>query len=502
MQHRSFIGFITSAIITLCLPFGTLASNLPRSTPESEGIPSSAISALFDSLMALPKTEMHSIMVLRHGKVVAETYPAPFSPDYNHTMYSCSKTFVGAAVGLAIADNRLRLTDRIATLLPEYLPANISPELAGMTVRDLLTMTSGIEPDWTMRNLTDNWIATYLAKPVQQPGVAFKYDSICTYLLSAIVQKATGKRLLDYLQEKIFNDMEITDARWEISPEGYNTGGWGLHIKPESLAKFGVLLSHGGLWEGKQLIPAEWVKEMTSPQMKTYAADYCYQTWRCEYPGAFRADGALGQYILVVPEKDVVVVITECTMIDGIRQRRLVWDILMPAVTDENLAGDNHYATLKRKSASYSLATPAGKAKSPIMPKGSAKTISLADNRLDFSKIALTQSKNEMNVTITLTDGNSFTVPLGYRKWQSTVTDVRPPYSVGARGRFTGIEPEFVVAGSYAWQSRSTLVLKLQYANWVTAVELHISFGNNATVNVSAQENYSSEPITIDAAIM
>ena len=107
-----------------------------------------------------------------------------------------------------------------------------------------------------------------------------------------------------------------------------------------------------------------------------------------------------------------------------------------------------------------------------------------------------------MNVTITLTDGNSFTVPLGYRKWQSTVTDVRPPYSVGARGRFTGIEPEFVVAGSYAWQSRSTLVLKLQYANWVTAVELHISFGNNATVNVSAQENYSSEPITIDAAIM
>ena len=119
-------------------------NELPRSTPEAEGIPSKAVTALFDSLMLLPKTEIHSVMVLRYGKVVAEIYPAPFAPEYSHTMYSCSKTFVSAAVGLAVADNRLRLTDRVATFFPESLPDTISTNLAAMTVRDLLTMTSGI----------------------------------------------------------------------------------------------------------------------------------------------------------------------------------------------------------------------------------------------------------------------------------------------------------------------------------------------------------------------
>ena len=160
MKRNSFIGILAFLVLSIFTGRDATAGNLPRTTPEAEGIPSSVITALFDSLMSLPDTEMHSIMVLRHGNVVAETYPTPFSPEYNHTMYSCSKTFVGAAVGLAIADNRLRLTDRVATFFPEALPVEISPELAAMTVRDLLTMTSGIQPDWNRRNITDAWIAT------------------------------------------------------------------------------------------------------------------------------------------------------------------------------------------------------------------------------------------------------------------------------------------------------------------------------------------------------
>ena len=151
-------------------------NELPRSTPEAEGVPSKAVTALFDSLMALPKTDIHSVVVLRHGKVIGEIYPAPFAPEYRHTMYSCSKTFVGAAVGLAIADNRLRLTDRVGTFFPELLPDSVSANLADMTVRDLLTMTSGITPDWNMRNLTSDWIRTFLAKPVKTPSKKFEYD--------------------------------------------------------------------------------------------------------------------------------------------------------------------------------------------------------------------------------------------------------------------------------------------------------------------------------------
>ena len=178
-------------------------NELPRSTPEAEGVPSKAVTALFDSLMALPKQTSTAVVVVRHGKVIGEIYPAPFAPEYRHTMYSCSKTFVGAAVGLAIADNRLRLTDRVGAFFPELLPDSVSTNLADMTVRDLLTMTSGVTPDWNMRNLTPDWIRTFLAKPVKTPGKKFEYDSISTYMLSAIVQKVTGMTLLDYLKQKL-----------------------------------------------------------------------------------------------------------------------------------------------------------------------------------------------------------------------------------------------------------------------------------------------------------
>ena len=473
---------------------------LERTSPEAGGVPGRVVAAFIDSLMALPDTEMHSVMVLRHGKVIAEAYPEPFGPEYGHTMYSCSKTFVAVGVGLAIADNRLRLTDRVAAFFPEALPAEVAPELAAITVRDLLTMTSGIEPDWTLRNHTDAWLAAYLGKPVRKPGEVFGYDSMSSYVLSAIVTKVTGLRLLDYLQEKVFTPMGIDDARWEISPEGYNTGGWGLHIKPESLAKMGVLLSHGGEWEGKQLVAAEWVREMTSPQVKTTSCDYGYQTWRCEYPGAFRADGALGQYILVVPEKDVVVVITECTLGDGRRQRELVWELLMPAVGDAPLEAAAT-ASIGPVS-SYSLPMPSGRAKSRRMAAGVTWSIAVGDNRLGISGIALTQGSGEMQAELRYADGSTVSLPLGYRKWLTAVTAVAPPYSIAPRGRFTGIDPHFAVAGSYAWKSNSVLSLKLEYVNWVTAVELEIVFGKDGAVTVVGKENYSRKPFSVDGKIM
>ena len=146
--------------------------------------------------------------------------------------------------------------------------------------------------------------------------------------------------LLDYLRAKLFTPLHITEVDWELSPEGYNTGGWGLHIQTESLAKFGQLLLDGGKWHGRQLLPADWVKSMMTEQQP--GTGYGFQMWQCEYPGAWRADGALGQYILVIPDKDMVVVITECTLIDGARQRRLVWDKLLPALSDAPLTAILH----------------------------------------------------------------------------------------------------------------------------------------------------------------
>ena len=337
-------------------------NDLERSTPEEEGIPSEKIIAFFDSLMSFPNTDIHSTMILRHGKVVAELYPEPFRAEYGHQLFSCSKTFTAAAVGLAIEDNRLRLDDRLASFFPEFLPDVVSEDLAAITVRDLLTMTSGFEVDTKMRTIHADWIRSYLNHPiVAQPGKRFAYDSIDTYLLSAIVQRVTGMKIIDYLKERIFVPMHITEAYWEESPEGISCGGWGLYLQPESMAKFGQLLLNEGQWEGKQLLPSSWVKEMTSAHVNDY---YGYQMWMCDYPGASRADGAYGQYIFIVPDKEMVIVITQCRKGDGTKQQNWIWKDLLPSLSDKSLTAGKSYDRFQKTVSHYKHAFPEGKAKS------------------------------------------------------------------------------------------------------------------------------------------
>lgn len=497
MMKKNRFGFI---LLTLYL-FASASlyaqvNELPRSTPEAEGVRSEALITLFDSLTALPQTDIHSVMVIRHGKVIGEIYPAPFAPEYCHTMYSCSKTFVGAAVGLAIADNRLRLTDRICTFFPESLPDSISANLADVTVRNLLTMTSGITPDWNMRSICTNWIPTFLAKPVKTPGKKFEYDSISTYMLSAIIQKVTGMTLLDYLKSKLFDAMNITQVAWEISPEGINTGGWGLYIQSESLAKFGLLLLNHGVWEGKQLLPASWVEQMMSKQMEAGDEDYGYQMWLCDYPGAVRADGALGQYILIMPKEDMVVVITECTLINGRNQRRLVWNKLLPEVKDEVLIPGKGYKQLQKKQSAYTLPVMQGKSHSPVAAKYENKAITLESNKYDWKIIRLHFEQKKVIMKITEKNGVKFEIPFGYKEWLKGTIDAYPPYSITPIDRFKGIENPFRTAGSYAWKPSATLHLKVHYVDWISALSITLQFnGNNVLLTI--KENFSSDEITI-----
>lgn len=479
------------------VPLHAQVNELQRSTPEAEGVPSAAVVTLFDSLTALPQTEIHSVMIIRHGKVIGEIYPVPFAAEYRHTMYSCSKTFVGAAVGLAIADNRLRLTDRVGSFFPELLPDSVSANLADITVRDLLTMTSGISPDWNMRNICSNWIRTFLSKPVKAPGKTFEYDSICSYLLSAIIQKVTGMTMLDYLKLKLFNPMNITDVDWEISPEGINTGGWGLHIQSESLAKFGLLLLNHGVWKGRQLLPAGWVKQMMSKQMEAGDEDYGYQMWLCNYPGAVRADGALGQYILIMPNEDMVVVITECTLINGRNQRRLVWSKLMPEIKDTILTQGKAYRLLQKKQPAYILPVAQGKAHTSVAAEYDNKTIVLEPNKYGWETICLQFSPKKITMKVTDKNGAEWELPFGYKKWLKGTIDVYPPYSITPVDSFKGIEGPFWVAGSYAWQPSATLKMKVHYINWISSLGITLRF-NEKNVLLTVKENFSSDMIVIN----
>ena len=478
-------------------------NELPRSTPEEQGVPSKALVALFDSLHALPLTDMHAVVVMRHGKVIGEMYPKPYAPEYRHTMYSCSKTFVGIAVGLAIEDNRLRLDDRIAAIFPELLPDSVSKDLADMTVRHLLTMASGVKPDWNMRSRGTEWIRTFLSKPVKEPGTQYAYDSMVSYMLAAVVQKVTGKKLTEYLQERVFTPMNVTEWAWEESPEGVNTGGWGVHIQPESLAKFGQLILNEGRWEGKQLVPAEWIREMCKKHRETGREVYGYHIWHCGgHDGAVRADGALGQYVISVLDKDMVVVMTEATLGNGRDQRRLIWDVLLPHIQDEPLpANKKDYQKLLKKQEGYKLAEVKGKASSAFASNWENKTIELGKNTFGWKSLKLNFGKKEVTMTVTETNGKSYELPFGYQQWITTTFDSYPPYSITPIDRFKGLDGPYYASGSYAWISIEELQLKVHYVNWVSALEMTFRLDENGEVKLNVQTNYIKKPYSISGKI-
>ena len=217
MKRTLIICLVLLGIALIAIPFMTRAQSgsLPRSTPAAEGISTAAVINLMDTLLTMQGCDIHHMMIIRHGKVVAEVHPAPFRPEDTHTLFSISKTFTSLAVGIAIDENRLRLTDRVLTFFHDKMPDVISDRMAAMTVRDLLTMTSGVESDNSMREHSTDWVKDWLAKPVEHdPGKMFQYDSMCTFMLAAIVQRVTGRTLLDYLNEKLFTPMEITQAAW------------------------------------------------------------------------------------------------------------------------------------------------------------------------------------------------------------------------------------------------------------------------------------------------
>lgn len=486
---------IFALLFLLCSAFGANAqiNELPRTTPEEQGVPSKALVELFDSLHFMPGTDIHSMIVMRHGKVVGEFYPAPFAAEYQHTQYSSSKTLVSIAVGIAIDENRLRLTDRVAVFFPEYLPDSISANLAQMTLEDLLTMQSGIKPDWAMRSKGTEWIRTFLSKDVKNvPGEVFAYDSMVTYMISAIVQKATGKTVLEYLKEKLFAPMNITKVNWETSPEGVNTGGWGLHIQSESLAKVGQMWLDNGVWDGKQLVSKEWISQMSSKHANGGDYGYGYQVWMCKYPGAVRADGALGQYVIVVPEKDVVIVLTEASFTNGKPQRGLIWDKFLPQLADGPLPASKDYELLKKKQVSYTLEIPSGKEKSSVMKKLAGKKISVPKNKYGWKEVVFEQGADkQLLMHLTKTDGTTYTQPMGYKKWATCEIAGLPPYSINPIDWHRGLEGPFYGAAAYGWE-KNLLNANIHYVNWVSSLyttweiregEIILSISNNYVKN-------------------
>ncbi|WP_237706798.1 serine hydrolase domain-containing protein [Kribbella flavida] len=322
-------------------------SSLPRSTPPDQGLSAVALERFVAALDASDQ-EMHTVMVLRHGHVVLEREWAPYRLADRHLLFSVSKSFTSMAIGLVVDAGLLSLDDQVISFFSgDDLPGKISDNLAALRVEHLLTMTTGHDKDTVDRlGRTGRMVQGFFALEVEHPpGAPFVYNSGATYILSAIVQKVTGEKLVDYLRPRLFEPLGATEAVWDSSDEGITLGGWGLSLSTESLAHFGQFLLQRGEWQGRQLVPAAWIDAATAGQVDNSNQDnpdwqqgYGYQFWRSRH-NAYRGDGAFGQYCLILPEHDTAVILTSASP-DMQATMDIIWQHLLPALQSTDAPGE------------------------------------------------------------------------------------------------------------------------------------------------------------------
>ena len=292
---------------------------LRSSTPEDEGIPSEYIEQFFRELADSAAIRPHSVMLLRHGKLIAQGSFKPYSSGYPHMMFSLSKSVTGMAVGIAMEEGLLSLDEKVIDIFPEKGGMLRSPRINSITVRHLLNMTSGIKFNEAGSYVEKDWVKAYLMSDcIFEPGSEFSYNSMNSYLLSAIVCKKSGMGLVDYLTPRLFAPLGINGVSWETCPLGIEKGGWGLYLRIADMAKLGQLYLQGGRWtvdgETRQLVPEEWIREstriQTPPRENHRPVGYGYQVWNFSAKDAYQYNGVFGQYVIVLPQRDMVVAIT------------------------------------------------------------------------------------------------------------------------------------------------------------------------------------------------
>lgn len=342
------------SLLSLIMFFAACNANadLPRADASEEF--KDSLASYFGAVEAASQ-DLHSIMVVRGGKVIAEKWFGENGPDTPHILNSVSKTFTSTAVGIAVDEGLLSVDDKVLSFFPDKAPENPDGNLSSMTVKDLLTMSCGHSLNRTseLRSVADaDWVEEFLSTPVDHvPGTYFCYNSMGTYMLSAIIQKVSGEKLADYLYPRLFEPLGIEKPYWEESPQGVNCGGWGLYLKTEDMAKLGQLYLRKGEWNGRSIVSSGWVEAASSAQIYSVPAGldkegaiaaglnaensdwvqgYGYQMWRCRH-NAYRADGADGQYIIVIPDKDAVIAVT-ADIGNMQAEINLIWDHLLPAL--------------------------------------------------------------------------------------------------------------------------------------------------------------------------
>lgn len=477
-MKKLFLIALVIACLTRLQPVALAqeVSKLPRSTPELEGVSSAGI---IDFINAADTSglENHSFMMLRHGKVIAEGWWKPYGPDYKHIMFSASKTFTATAVGLAVSENRLKVTDKIVSFFPYSLPDSISEYMKGMTVKDLLTMSAGQDPEPSAWSANGDWITLFLSTaPKYKPGTVFKYNNMATFMLSAIVQQVTGETVFNYLMPRIFKPLGIRGIDWDLNPQGISMGMIGLRLRTEDLTKFGQLLSNGGVWNGKQLIPKEWIKEATAFQIKNsdepeekrilsdWGQGYAYQMWRGKN-NTVRLDGMGGQFVVLIPDKDAIVVFT-ANNTNTQKQLDLIHKYLIPAIKSDKAlaAAPALQEEMVKKAAALTIKPGFEKSVASSLEKTvSGKEFILSENENKIQSVYFSFKNGDCTFAIKRDNAVS-SIKAGGKEWQmsntlsaSLLAPPRNNFSKSVDASYSILKPIIKVAAQYAWTDEKTL---------------------------------------------
>ena len=475
MMKKTMIGaMVTAAVLT-----ATAGEwSFPRTTPESQGIRSEAVIDLIDRLEKKNADWPHAYMLIRHGKVVAEGWWAPYDAATRHQLYSASKGFVSLAIGYAVEDRKLTLNDRVNWFFPWYVPPEQDERASEIRVRDLLAMSSGQAQDaaGAMLDAQRGMVprAFFSVPMAERPGLYFNYHNGNTMMLAEIHRRVTGEAdMLRYLKPRLFDPLGFGEIAWERNPDGIDIGGWGLWLSVEEIAAFAQLWLQGGVWDGRQLIPRDYVAMASRKQIENatipwggppdWNQGYGFQFWMCRY-NCFRGDGYAGQIALMMPEHDIAVAITAGS---GDIQAELdaAYVSLMNAVKHRALPVDAAaLASLRTCEAQLRLALPPPAGPNVAFP---AESYRMAENRLGLLRVALAPAASGAAVALTLEFGD-----------RTAVFEAGFDADIRTRTAFAYPEPLDLVARA-AWSSANELVVNILPIGTPSWFTLDFAFAGN-----------------------
>lgn len=387
----------------------------------------SQISAFLDGIAA-GGHDLHGLVILQHGKPLAEGWWKPYSPDIRHQLFSLSKSFLSTAAGFAVTEGLIGLDDSVLSHFPGKVPKNANGHLRAMKIRHLLSMNTGHETEPAITSTRD-WVKAFLeTPPTKEPGTHFLYNSMATYMVSAILQKVTGMTVRDYLMPRLFKPLDIPEPEWDSCPKGINAGGWGLSLTTREIARFGQFLLQKGKWEGRQLLPASWVETATgihsdnsSMTSTDWQQGYGFQFWRCRH-GFYRGDGAFGQYCIVMEAHDMVVAINSgVNDMPGVLE--LVWKHLAPGL--ETPVVKTSAAMLKKQLAGLTHEPPALPGSPDEFSERFSKWVdtrwTTGENPFSVKELSFGTTRGKPFLSMT-DDRGVHKVPFAWGEWQPSAT--------------------------------------------------------------------------------